>query len=208
MKYIFFDLYITLIDVKKAQYVAIEDLYNVYKFDKVVDVDTFIKKWDELTDYHYAFYTRKEISYEEQRNRRIIDLSRHSRDECRDFFMFLIERREKMKTDIIVENNYSDFEIDFNTENCIQILEYTTGNRIKTIKIGNHNLSGVEVRQIFGLKSANFIIDVSDSIRFKVIGYGHGVGMSQTGADSLAKQGYKYEDIIKHFYTGVEVKGW
>ena len=67
MKYIFFDLDITLIDVKKAQYAAIEDLYNVYKFDKVVDVDTFIKKWDELTDYHYAFYTRKEISYEEQR---------------------------------------------------------------------------------------------------------------------------------------------
>lgn len=107
-----------------------------------------------------------------------------------------------------MKERYSDFEIDFNTENCIQILEYTTGNRIKTIKIGNHNLSGVEVRQIFGLKSANFIIDVSDSIRFKVIGYGHGVGMSQTGADSLAKQGYKYEDIIKHFYTGVEVKGW
>lgn len=107
-----------------------------------------------------------------------------------------------------MKEKYSDFEIDFNAENCIQILEYTTGNRIKTIKIGNHNLSGVEVRQIFGLKSANFIIDVSDSIRFKVIGYGHGVGMSQTGADSLAKQGYKYEDIIKHFYTGVEIKGW
>ena len=74
MKYIFFDLDITLIDVKKAQYAAIEDLYNIYKFDSVIDVTSFIKKWDELTDYHYAFYTRKEISYEEQRNRRIKDL--------------------------------------------------------------------------------------------------------------------------------------
>lgn len=74
MKYIFFDLDITLIDIKKAQNLAIEYLYNFYKFDDRIDIDSFIRKWDELTDYHYAFYTRKEISYEEQRNRRIIDL--------------------------------------------------------------------------------------------------------------------------------------
>ena len=74
MKYIFFDLDITLIDVKKAQNAAIEDLYYLYGFDDRIDVDSFVKKWDELTDYHYAFYTRKEISYEEQRNRRMIDL--------------------------------------------------------------------------------------------------------------------------------------
>ncbi|MBR6034120.1 MAG: HAD family hydrolase [Clostridia bacterium] len=73
-KWIFFDLDITLIDIKKAQYAAIEDLYNIYNFKGKTDLESFIKKWDELTDYHYAFYTRKEISYEEQRNRRIIDL--------------------------------------------------------------------------------------------------------------------------------------
>ena len=73
-KWIFFDLDITLIDIKKAQNAAIEDLYNIYNFNKKVDLESFIKKWDDLTDYHYAFYTRKEISYDEQRNRRIIDL--------------------------------------------------------------------------------------------------------------------------------------
>ena len=73
-KWIFFDLDITLIDIKKAQYAAIEDLYNIYNFSDKVDLSSFTKKWDELTDYHYAFYTRKEISYDEQRNRRIIDL--------------------------------------------------------------------------------------------------------------------------------------
>ena len=78
--------------------------------------------------------------------------------------------------------------------------------RVKTIKIGNKNLSGVEVRTLFGLKSANFeVVKENDTIKFSVIGYGHGVGMSQTGADSLAKQGKNYEDIIKHFYTGVEI---
>ena len=43
------------------------------------------------------------------------------------------------------------------------------------------------------------------SIIFSVTGYGHGVGMSQTGADSMAKTGANYETIIKHFYTGVEI---
>ena len=100
---------------------------------------------------------------------------------------------------------YSDFYIDFNENDCIKILEYTSGKRIKTIKIGNHNLSGVEVRTIFSLKSANFIIEVGEKVKFNVTGYGHGVGMSQTGADSLAKQGYNCEEIVKHFYTGVEI---
>lgn len=117
---------------------------------------------------------------------------------------------EISKEDFIskMKEKYSDFSINFQEENCIQILEYTSGGRIKTIKVGNYNLSGVEVRTIFGLKSANFNIEISEKIKFKVIGYGHGVGMSQTGADSLAKQGYVCEDIIKHFYTGVEVKNW
>lgn len=117
---------------------------------------------------------------------------------------------EISKEDFIskMKEKYSDFSINFQEENCIQILEYTSGGRIKTIKVGNHNLSGVEARTIFGLKSANFNMEISEKIKFKVTGYGHGVGMSQTGADSLAKQGYKCEDIIKHFYTGVEVQNW
>lgn len=94
--------------------------------------------------------------------------------------------------------------IEFN--NDIQILEYTDSGRVKTIKIGNLNLSGVEVRTIFGLKSTNFKVEVKDNkVKFYVIGYGHGVGLSQTGSDSLAKKGKNCEDIIKHFYQGVEI---
>ena len=63
------------------------------------------------------------------------------------------------------------------------------------------------MRTLFGLRSANFKITMEkQNIKFEVTGYGHGVGMSQTGADSLAKQGKNYEEIIHHFYTGVEVK--
>ena len=105
-----------------------------------------------------------------------------------------------------IKEKYSDFEIDFSNENCITVLEYTDGNRVKKIKIGNKEFSGVEIRTLMGLKSANFNIEVQeDSIYFSVLGYGHGVGMSQTGADSMAKEGKNYEEIIKHFYTGVEI---
>lgn len=68
-------------------------------------------------------------------------------------------------------------------------------------------MSGVEVRNIFRLKSANFKISIeNEKIKFDVTGYGHGVGMSQTGADALAKQGKNYEDIIKHYYSKVKIE--
>ena len=105
-----------------------------------------------------------------------------------------------------IKEYHSDLEIDFSLDNQIEILGYTEGERIKSIKIGNLELSGVEIRTIFGLKSAKFNINIEDDeIKFTVIGYGHGVGMSQTGADSMAKQGSNYEEIIKHYYTGVEI---
>ena len=106
-----------------------------------------------------------------------------------------------------IKEKHSDFTIDFSQANCIQVLEYTDGDRVKTIQIGNLSFSGVEIRTIFGLKSANFTITIEgDNIKFSVLGYGHGVGMSQTGADSMAKAGSDYVEIIKHFYTGVEVE--
>ena len=105
-----------------------------------------------------------------------------------------------------IKEKHSDFTIDYNDKECIKITEYTESGRVKTIKIGNLNLSGVEVRTLLGLKSANFSVNIEgNNIKFSVTGYGHGVGMSQTGADSMAKSGSNYQDIIKHFYTGVEI---
>ena len=101
---------------------------------------------------------------------------------------------------------YEDCEIKFEEENCIQILEYTSSGRVKTIKFGNKEIAGTEARTLLGLKSTNFTFDIgSENVKFTVTGYGHGVGMSQTGADALAKSGSNYEEIIKHFYTDVEI---
>ena len=65
----------------------------------------------------------------------------------------------------------------------------------------------METRTLLELRSTNFeITRDGENIKFSVKGYGHGVGMSQTGADSMAKQGSNYADIIKHFYAGVEIE--
>lgn len=73
-----------------------------------------------------------------------------------------------------MKEKYSNFE--FGSNKTIQILEYTESGRVKTIRIGNTNLSGVELRGILGLKSTNFeVIIEGENIKFYVIGYGHGV---------------------------------
>ena len=110
---------------------------------------------------------------------------------------------------IKIKEKYPDVQIDFNLEDSIKILEYTDSGRVRTIKFGNIQIAGTEARTMLGLKSTNFVINKQEhKIIFSVIGYGHGVGMSQTGADSLAKAGKGYEEIIKHFYTGVEITNY
>lgn len=101
---------------------------------------------------------------------------------------------------------YSDFKIDFSKSDSIRIESFTDSGRIESIKIGNRVLSGVETRSILGLKSAKFTFEIlDDDIIFSVIGYGHGVGLSQCGSDALAKTGLNYLDIIKHYYKDVEI---
>ncbi len=113
-----------------------------------------------------------------------------------------------LKTDLIdkLKTEYPDIQINFEENESIKILEYTKSGRVKTVKFGNTEIAGTKIRSIVGLKSTNFSIKIEgENVIFSVIGYGHGVGMSQTGADSMAKSGSNYEEILKHFYTGVEI---
>ena len=120
--------------------------------------------------------------------------------------MVIIQKRSNEELINIIKKKHPGIEIKFEDEDSIKIIEYTQSGRVKTIKFGNVQIAGTEARTLFGLKSTNFSIEKNEGkIKFIVTGYGHGVGMSQTGADSLAKQGKTYEEIIKHFYTGVEI---
>lgn len=94
-----------------------------------------------------------------------------------------------------------------NLKNKIKIISKTDGNRVKEIKIQNLILSGTEIRSIFELRSANFEIKLKEkSIIFKVSGYGHGVGMSQWGAEVMARNGSNYKEILYHYYPGTLIE--
>jgi len=82
----------------------------------------------------------------------------------------------------------------------------TYGGRVGTIQIGNQSFRGTEIRQIFALRSADFDIESCDKyIHFTVQGFGHGVGLSQHGANRLAQNGLNYIEILKTYYTGVAI---
>jgi len=90
----------------------------------------------------------------------------------------------------------------------VEIKKYSSGDRIMEMKIGNITIKGTDFRKIFQLKSANFqLSELSDGkIAVTTIGYGHGVGMSQCGADYMAKEGYTCSDILKYYYKGVTIR--
>lgn len=106
----------------------------------------------------------------------------------------------------IMNSKYTDFSIDFYKDDFIKINSYTNSKRVSKIKIGNKELTGVEARNLLGLKSTQFDFKIEgDDIFFSVIGYGHGVGFSQCGGDVLAKLGKSYEEIIKYYYKDVSI---
>lgn len=86
----------------------------------------------------------------------------------------------------------------------ITINSYTTGNRVNSVTIASKEFTGVQIRMLLGLRSADFTIRESgDNIIFETKGWGHGVGMSQYGANGMANAGYNYAQILKHYYTGI-----
>ena len=79
-------------------------------------------------------------------------------------------------------------------------------NRIKTITINNKVFKGTKVRSLLGLRSTDFDIEINDDeVSITTRGYGHGVGLSQYGANAMAKKGYKYDEILKYYYTGIDI---
>jgi len=92
------------------------------------------------------------------------------------------------------------------TENIIGGIERNTAGYVTNLTICNSIIDGNDFRKKLNLRSTNFDINVLDQISIITKGYGHGVGMSQYGANGFAKAGYTYEDIIKHYYSGVEIR--
>jgi len=95
---------------------------------------------------------------------------------------------------------------DFSSK-TLQILSKTATGRVKTILVSNKVFSSTEFRRCLSLNSTNFTWNVTNGeINFQTIGYGHGVGMCQYGANGLAKKGYSAENILKHYYQGIKIE--
>ena len=85
-------------------------------------------------------------------------------------------------------------------------VEKDESGRVGTVEVCGAPLRGVEVRRIFSLRSACFTIDAAaDRVTFRVTGYGHGVGMSQYGANELARQGRTWQEILLWYYADVTI---
>ena len=101
------------------------------------------------------------------------------------------------------------FNLGLNTNDNINItnIEKTKTGRVKKLTINNKIFDSQKIKNAFNLKSTSFNIEVSkDAVKFSVSGYGHGVGMSQYGANGMAKEGYKYINILQQYYKNCEIK--
>jgi stage II sporulation protein D len=95
-----------------------------------------------------------------------------------------------------------------NNKSVGTVIERTAGQRVAKVEINGKILTGKTVREKLDLKSTDFTWTVKgNNIIIKTKGYGHGVGMSQYGANGMAAAGKNYQEIVKHYYQGVEISG-
>lgn len=88
----------------------------------------------------------------------------------------------------------------------ISSIKRDVSNRVTSLKINNKDFSGVEVRQLLDLRSTDFAISIDEYVTITTKGYGHGVGMSQYGANGMAKDNKNFVEILQHYYQNVEIE--
>lgn len=88
-------------------------------------------------------------------------------------------------------------------------LKQNSSGRVESAVVGGVVIRGTKLRSILGLRSACFTVECGEEeITFRVTGFGHGVGMSQYGADALAKEGKTWQEILRWYYRGVSIETW
>ena len=108
----------------------------------------------------------------------------------------------------LMQKSYKDFQAAAQgLGDSIQIIEKDAGGYVKSVQMGNMTFTGEELRYALNLPSSSFGIKAkSSTITFTCQGAGHGVGLSQFGANEMAKEGSNYEAILTYYYTGTTVK--
>ena len=113
----------------------------------------------------------------------------------------------KSTTKISLNEFYNDLGIDYSDTLDVKILKRSNTNRVLNLSINGKKFTGRNLYDKLGLKSTDFMIEQNgDNVIISTIGYGHGVGMSQYGAEGMALEGYLYTDILNHYYVGTSIK--
>lgn len=104
---------------------------------------------------------------------------------------------------------YNKLGLPYSEKLNIKIINKIYTGRIMKISINNKEFTGDDVRFKLGLRSAYFeITQEQGKVIITCKGFGHGVGMSQYGANGMAKEGYNYQDILTHYYTNIEIENY
>ena len=110
-------------------------------------------------------------------------------------------------TTIDVDEFYNKLGIDYSDNFNVKILKRSSTNRIISLSINGKEFSGRTLYEKLGLRSTDFNLKKEENkIVINTVGYGHGVGMSQYGAEGMAEEGYNYRDILKYYYNGTSIK--
>lgn len=134
----------------------------------------------------------------------LVSVESHGEESAPNFYSSVTVSFEEFKSRI--ESEFSVVTI--NSPADIGEIDKSEGGSVKNISIAGKAISGKDIRRIFGLRSSCFEIKADETnVTFEVTGYGHGVGMSQYGANAMAKEGFDYKAILTHYYTGTDVTG-
>ena len=110
-------------------------------------------------------------------------------------------------TSISLQEFYEKLGLKYNEILKVEVLERSDSNRIVKLKINGIEMLGRDIYNKLGLRSCDFVFtQVGNNVNIETKGYGHGVGMSQYGAQGMAKKGYNYKEILSHYYMDTSLK--
>ncbi len=102
---------------------------------------------------------------------------------------------------------YEKLGLDYNEKLDVKIINRSSTNRVINLSINGKEFASRDLYNKLGLRSTDFSIrQDGNNVIIDMVGYGHGVGMSQYGAEGMAEEGYSYSDILKYYYSGTNIK--
>lgn len=132
----------------------------------------------------------------------LVSVESHGEENAPNFYSSATVPFNEFRKKIIAENPNAKI----NSAEDIGESITSEGGSVKSIIIGGESFKGKDIRTMFSLRSSCFRISAdNENVRFEVTGYGHGVGMSQYGANTMAKEGFTYKEILAHYYSGTEI---